>query len=310
MKRRSEGRETWHRLLEWDKGDTASERLAGHILRSEGYIGVDPSHPLGGKDQKKDLVFKKGDEIWVCCVYFPRGQQTFPTIKRKAKSDFDGAIKNNAKGIAFVTNQEITLSQRKQLDGLIKPIPVDNFHLERIASILDKPESYGLRLEFLDIEMTKEEQVSFFAVVSQGVDTAVRTIAKIDALLSQTQGQQINIPIKELIAFRDVLAQITDIQIYSSRGRFTATSPLEQLNNIQVPVTELINLKNVLSEIVDPRPDYSSGRFTATSRIGKLTSARVEIENLIYTYLPQLQMNLRLVEQDLDRILGKSRQIR
>lgn len=53
MARRTEGRETYHRLLEWDKGQAASERLAALILSSEGFDGIDPSHPLGGKMVEK-----------------------------------------------------------------------------------------------------------------------------------------------------------------------------------------------------------------------------------------------------------------
>lgn len=34
--RRNDGRETWFRLLEWDKGQTPAERLAAIILTNEG----------------------------------------------------------------------------------------------------------------------------------------------------------------------------------------------------------------------------------------------------------------------------------
>lgn len=47
--RRAEGRETFYRLLEWDKGQAASERLAALILEQEGFRDIDPSHPLGEK---------------------------------------------------------------------------------------------------------------------------------------------------------------------------------------------------------------------------------------------------------------------
>ena len=47
--RRNDGRETWFRLLEWDKGQTPAERLAAIILTNEGFRNIDPSHPLGGK---------------------------------------------------------------------------------------------------------------------------------------------------------------------------------------------------------------------------------------------------------------------
>lgn len=53
--RRNEGQETWHRLIEWDRGQAASERLAALILKVEGYKEIDPSHPLGGKDGLKDI---------------------------------------------------------------------------------------------------------------------------------------------------------------------------------------------------------------------------------------------------------------
>ena len=48
--------ETWHRLRDWTNGQAPSERLAAQILLSVGYTGLDPSHPLGGKDGMKDAV--------------------------------------------------------------------------------------------------------------------------------------------------------------------------------------------------------------------------------------------------------------
>lgn len=78
-----------------------------------------------------------------------------------------GVTKNSVEGFAFVTNQELTLSERHDLIEKASPTPVDLFHLERVSSILDSPQCYGIRLEFLDIEMTKEEQLAFMANVSQ-----------------------------------------------------------------------------------------------------------------------------------------------
>jgi len=39
-----------------------------------------------------------------------------------------------------------------------------------MASILDSPQCYGIRLEFLDIEMTKEEQLAFFWTLTSAMD--------------------------------------------------------------------------------------------------------------------------------------------
>src|SRR5690606_354118 len=74
-----------------------------------------------------------------------------------------GVIKNEANAFAFVTNQELLLGERKELKQLGKPYTIEVFHLERLAHILDSPENYGVRLEYLDIELTKEEQLAFYA---------------------------------------------------------------------------------------------------------------------------------------------------
>jgi hypothetical protein len=66
--------ETWHRLSEWTSGQGPSERLAAQILLEEGFVDLDPSHPLGGKDGKKDAVAWRNSEKHVMAVYFPRGK--------------------------------------------------------------------------------------------------------------------------------------------------------------------------------------------------------------------------------------------
>ena len=71
--RRTEGREAWHRLLEWDKGQAPSERLAALLLSNEGFKNVDPSHPLGGRDGLKDMMLSYNGSKWIGAVYFPRG---------------------------------------------------------------------------------------------------------------------------------------------------------------------------------------------------------------------------------------------
>lgn len=173
-----EGRETFNRLLNWDRGQAPSERLAAIILSKEGFKGVDPSHPLGGKDGLKDMLLSFNGKRWIGAVYFPRGQQSFTEIKTKFTHDLSGIDANNAEGLAFVTNQEIRLSERKILTEISPEIDVQIYHLERIASLLNTPSCYGIRMEFLDIEMSKEEQLSFFADNEQ-------RLARIESTLDQ-----------------------------------------------------------------------------------------------------------------------------
>ena len=108
--RRLDGRETWNRLINWEKGQPPSERLAATLLVSDGYQGIDPSHPLGGKDGGKDALLQKDGLNLVMAVYFPRGQQTFTEIRKKFNEDFEGVEKNCADGFVFFTNQELKLA--------------------------------------------------------------------------------------------------------------------------------------------------------------------------------------------------------
>lgn len=169
-RRQTQGSETWKRLRDWDRGQTASERLAAHLLRFEGYTSVDPSHPLGGPNGLKDVICIRDGVKWIGSAYFPKGQQNFPTVLGKFKHDLKGVTKNEAEGIAFVTNQELTLRERGNLTEEAGSTKVDLLHLERISSILDNPVCYGLRLEYLDIEMTKEEQLAFMEAIYQRIE--------------------------------------------------------------------------------------------------------------------------------------------
>ncbi len=169
MTRRTSGDETWNRLLLWTKGSKASERLSGHILAAEGFQSIDPSHPLGGPDGLKDFVMRKNNLTWIGASYFPRGQQDFKDTIGKFTKDLQGVKKNKVRGLAFITNQEMTLDQRNTLKRIGKPVTVEIFHLERVSSILDRAENYGVRLEYLDIELSKEEQLAVFSTSSNRI---------------------------------------------------------------------------------------------------------------------------------------------
>ncbi len=48
-------------------------------------------------------------------VFFPRGQQAIKKIKRKFLAELERYRASGAEGIAFVTNQELRLAERKEL---------------------------------------------------------------------------------------------------------------------------------------------------------------------------------------------------
>jgi hypothetical protein len=168
--RRPQGDETWHRLLLWTSGQKASERLAGHILAAEGFDSIDPSHPLGGRDGLKDLVCWKNGIKWVAAAYFPNGRKSFANIKSKFNDDVKGVDANNAGGFVFVTNQHLSNGERDNLRSGTTVPNVEIYHLERIVLVLDRPENYGVRQDFLGIDMTNEEMVAFFASITASIN--------------------------------------------------------------------------------------------------------------------------------------------
>jgi hypothetical protein len=143
--------ETWHRLREWTNGQGPAERLSAQVLYAEDFRDVDPSHPLGGPDGGKDALALKNGKRWIMASYFPRGQQSLREIEKKFLLDLKGVAANGAEGMAFVTNQELTLAERRGLVATVDK-PIDIFHLERVATILDRPEMAPVRAQFLGID--------------------------------------------------------------------------------------------------------------------------------------------------------------
>jgi len=153
------------KLKLWRGGQTNAERLAANILQLDGFSSLDPQCPLGGPDGLKDVLCEKNGWKYVGAAYFPTTEKEYKDIKEKYIHDLDGVSKNGAQGIVFVTNQHLTPSQRKELVSFAdsKSSKSIIYHLERIRVLLDSPSGYGLRLEFLDIDMSREEQMSFFS---------------------------------------------------------------------------------------------------------------------------------------------------
>jgi hypothetical protein len=144
--------ETWRRLRDWTNGQPRAERLAAQILVAEGYTNIDPSHPLGGPDGGKDAIASRNGERWIMAAYLPFGQQSPTVIRNKFIEDLTGVARNGAVGMAFVTNQAITLGQRDELTEAAAATAVDIFHLERVTVILDRPDMHAVRAQFLEIE--------------------------------------------------------------------------------------------------------------------------------------------------------------
>lgn len=172
----------------------------------EGYTDVDPSHPLGGPDGGRDLKCMREGARWIAAVYFPRGQKVFAEIKAKFSSDLMKASEHEAEGFLFLTNQELRLAEREDLYERTRDVgfEVGILHLERISTLLGSPRYYGIRLEFLDIEMTKEEQLAFLAARDESLASLQRATETISLRLAALgeSGQEASQALEATPAFR------------------------------------------------------------------------------------------------------------
>jgi len=155
-------KDTELRLSFWRDGSTKAERLAASALRLSGYEEIDPQSPLGGPDGKKDILCQKGGLTWIGAVYFPSGPKGFTAIKKKYQSDLAGAPAR-PEGFVFVTNQTLTPAQRKTLTHLAQAAgkEAEILHLQQLINLLDSVSGYGVRIQYLEIPMSIEEQLSW-----------------------------------------------------------------------------------------------------------------------------------------------------
>ncbi|MFD5013790.1 Fic family protein [Streptomyces chartreusis] len=148
-------------LHHWRFGQVLAERLCAGILRISGYTDIQPQAPLGGPDGKKDILVRRDGKCYIAAAYFPTTVSSFTEIREKYKSDLLGVKANKADGFVFLVNQHLTVGERAKLLALGGPHD-EIFNVERMRAALDDPRGYGLRLEFLRIPMSPEEQVAFF----------------------------------------------------------------------------------------------------------------------------------------------------
>ncbi len=156
-------------LWDWRYGQAQAERLCADLLQVEGFDNIDPQCPLGGPDGCKDILCVREGRRWVGAAYFPPTRSDFSDVKNKFAHDFEGVARHGADAFTFMTNQRLTPGERAELTGMVAPITVEVYHQERIRSILDSPKGYGLRLEYLRIPMSEEEQHSLWSTLKDDI---------------------------------------------------------------------------------------------------------------------------------------------
>lgn len=120
---------TESQLREWRTGQVGAERLTAALLHISDFENIDPQAPLGGPDDKKDILCELKGKTYVAAAYFPTTDKTFRAVLKKFEEDLDGPIRHNRDGIVFVTNgraaRAILIQQCIDLFGHIDPDLID-----------------------------------------------------------------------------------------------------------------------------------------------------------------------------------------
>jgi arsenate reductase-like glutaredoxin family protein len=229
-------------IQHWRYGQTQAERLCAELLLIEGFQSVDPQCPLGGPDGLKDVLCIRDGQRWIAASYFPTTRPEYKEIKEKFKHDLRGVQKNDAQGLAFFINQPLTPGNRSELITIAQPLSAEIYHLERIRALLDSPKGYGLRLEYLRIPMTEEEQLGFFSTLKEDLterfinqEKAISELhRKMDMLMMQTSAFVEDLPRKPSSLLKRPDLESKDQLVYFP----TATISISQLFWIHRLVTD------------------------------------------------------------------------
>lgn len=124
---------------------------------------------------------RRGFTSFVAAAYFPTGAVSFSSIKKKFEGDLGGVDVNNASGFVFFVNQALSVGERKTLRAMAESTanPTELYHLERLRSVLDSPVGCGLRLEYLGIAMTHEEQLAYWSTANVDISAKLNRIEEL-----------------------------------------------------------------------------------------------------------------------------------
>lgn len=180
-----------------DSNQVMRERMCLALLPLLGpYTREQPRRPKGGPDGGRDIeaIYQGTIPVWGA-VGFRNGGGADDSARADAedkfKADLNHALEENPSLIAFVffTNVDLTptkierlktFAQRKNINI------VDVFDMERLRHALDSPEGLIARVQYLDIPMSRTEQLSLVSKFGNQLQNAVT--ARFDRV-EETLGQ-------------------------------------------------------------------------------------------------------------------------
>ena len=149
------------------------------------FSDVRPRHPRGGPDGGRDIeaVFRQGQRAFGAVGFVNQANDSDKQkrkIKGKFSDDLQSALSADPKPDVFVffTNIILTIGEKDTLVADAKAAQFtycDIFDRERIRIILDSPDGFSIRFQYLGLPLSEAEQASFFAKWGDDIQSVVST---------------------------------------------------------------------------------------------------------------------------------------
>jgi len=240
---------TDERLRTWlDSNQLDRERLALAVIKTDKrFKDVRPIHPRGGWDKGRDIeAIYDGQKAYIAVGFFNLANDS-NEHRRKAIAKFKLDLKRakeeckGLKNFVFITNVNLTITQhQKALDyARGKGICLcDIYDRERIRIILDSPDGFAIRYQYLNIPLSEAEQAAFFTkwgdtlqdFISQSFESVGDQLSRIRFL------QEANKPLRSLnFVFRlKDNADIGDSPHYRAVMVISSPTPMAKLKQLHV----------------------------------------------------------------------------
>lgn len=169
-----------------DTNQLHREQMCRAILATDKrYSDVRPRHPRGGPDGGRDIeaIYRENQVAYGAVGFSNQANDSAEqkrAIKQKFRDDLASAISDGKKPEAFVffTNLNMTVGEKESLISDAKESEIKHceiFDRERIRIVLDSPDGFFIRFQFLNIPLSEAEQASFFARWGDDIQSVIAT---------------------------------------------------------------------------------------------------------------------------------------
>ncbi|MBO2615338.1 hypothetical protein [Shewanella algae] len=194
-----------------DTNQLHREQMCRAVLANDKrFSDVRPRHPRGGPDGGRDIqaVYRDEQTAFGAVGFVNQGNDSDEqkkTIKKKFSDDLESAISADSSLTAFIffTNINLTIGEKDSLIERAKDKGIlfcDIYDRERIRIVLDSPDGFSIRFQYLNITLSEEEQASFFSRWGDDIQSVISSgFQKVEGTLNRVLFlQESNDPIASL----------------------------------------------------------------------------------------------------------------